>query len=256
VKNIKTIYSLAKLTASEWIRLKFFHVILSLGILFMAFSHLLSSLTFSVQERLLYDFGLGALELGLIMIASLIGSHTIQREIDRKTMFLLLARPIPRSHVVIGSWGAIVILSLLFTAGFTVSLVLTAPGEVPYAGILVSALCSFQKSWVITSVAVAFGLMVRPIMAFVASICYWVLCYSVTDIEFFLKKMKLDFVIDLLNIFKKLLPEFYSYNWKSYFYTQNVPKVEEIIWVTCHNLAWTFIWLLIGALVFRRKEIV
>jgi ABC-type transport system involved in multi-copper enzyme maturation permease subunit len=256
MKNLSTIYSLAKLTASEWMRLKFFHVILALGVLFMAFSHLLSSLTFSVQERLLYDFGLGALELGLIMIASLIGSHTIQREIDRKTLFLLLARPIPRSHVVLGSWGAIFILSFLFTLGFVASLVITAPGTVPYAGIFISALCSFQKCWVITGVAIAFGLMVRPIMALVASVCYWVLCYSIVDIEFFVKKLKLDFAVDLLNIVKKLLPEFYSFNWKSYFYTQNVPKIDEVLWVTCHNLAWTFVWLLIGALVFRRKEIV
>jgi len=256
MRNLKTVYSLAKLTASEWMRLKFFHVILALGVLFMLFSHLLSSLTFSVQERLLYDFGLGALEVGLIMIASLIGSHTIQREIDRKTMFLLLARPIPRSHVVLGSWGAIFLLSLLFTVGFVISLVLTAPGDVPLDGILISALCSFQKSWVITSVAIAFGLMVRPIMALVASVCYWVLCYSIVDVEFFAKKLKIDFVMDLVNIFKKLLPEFYSYNWKSYFYTQNVPQLNEVFWVTCHNIAWTIVWLLIGAVVFRRKEIV
>ena len=256
MKSLKTIFSLAKLTSSEWLRLKFFHVIVALGILFMVFSHLLSSLTFSVQERLLYDFGLGALELGLIMIASLIGSHTIQREIDRKTMFLLLARPIPRSHVVLGSWGAIFILSLLFTGGFVASLLLTAPGEVPYQGVLISAFCSMQKGWVITSVAIAFGLMVRPIMALVASISYWILCYSIVDIEFFAQKLKLDYLIDLVSFLKKLLPEFYTYNWKSNFYTQNVPFANEVMWVTCHNLAWTVVWLLIGALVFRRKEIV
>lgn len=256
MKSFRTIYSLAKLTASEWMRLKFFHVIITLGILFMIFSHLLSSLTFSVQERLLYDFGLGALEFALVMIASLIGSHTIQREIDRKTMFLLLARPIPRSHVVLGSWGAILLLSLLFTGGFVVSLLVTAPGSIPYAGVFVSALCSFQKSWVITGVAIAFGVMVRPIMALVASVGYWFFCYSIVDVEFFVKKMELDYLMELFKVLKKLFPEFYTYNWKSYFYTQNVPQMNEVMWVTMHNLAWTIIWLLVGSLVFRRKEIV
>ncbi len=256
MKNLRTIYSLAKLTASEWIRLKFFHVILALGVLFMAFSHLLSSLTFSVQERLLYDFGLGALEMGLMMIAGLIGSHTIQREVDRKTMFLLLARPIPRAHVVLGSWGAIVILSLLFTAGFVTSLLLTAPADVPYTGVFISALCSFQKSCVVTAVAIAFGVMVRPIMALVASVCYWILCYSIVDVEFFVKKLEMDIVADAVHLFKKLLPEFYNYNWKSFYYTQNIPQWNEVGWVTLHNLAWAIVWLLIGSLVFRRKEIV
>ena len=120
MKKISTIYSLAKLIASEWMRLKFFHIVLFFGIGFIGFSHLLSSLTFSVQERLLYDFGLGSLELGLIMVASMIGSHTIQREIDRKTMFVILARPIPRSFVIVGAWGAIA--TGIFAAPFINSL--------------------------------------------------------------------------------------------------------------------------------------
>lgn len=256
MKNLMTIFSLAKLTAQEWIRLKFFHIVIFFGVCFIGFSHLLSSLTFSVQERLLYDFGLGSLELGLIMVASLIGSHSIQREIDRKTLFVILARPIPRSYVVVGAWGAIAILCTIFCIGFLVSLIITAPGEIPYKGLLISAVCSFQKALVVISFAIAFGLLVRPILALVASISYWLLCYSIVDIEFFINKANIENADILLKIIKKVLPEFYSYNWKSYYYTQNIPNMSEVMWTSFHNLSWICIWLLVGALVFRRKEIV
>ncbi|MGZ3690295.1 MAG: ABC transporter permease [Pseudobdellovibrio sp.] len=256
MKKLKTIYSLSKLTASEWIRLKFFHIVIFFGLGFVGFSHLLSSLTFSVQERLLYDFGLGSLEIGLIMVASLIGSHIIQREIDRKTMFVILARPIPRGSVVLGAWGAIAILCTIFAVGFLASLMITTPGEIPYAGLLVSAFCSWQKALVITSFAIAFGLLVRPILALVASVAYWVLCYSILDIEFFAKKAENPALDSVLGLIKKVLPEFYSFNWKSYYYVQNIPNSSEIAWTTLHNLSWICIWLLIGTLVFRRKEIV
>ena len=256
MKKLKTIFSLSKLTASEWIRLKFFHIVIFFGLGFIGFSHLLSSLTFSVQERLLYDFGLGSLEVGLIMVASLIGSHTIQREIDRKTMFVILARPIPRSYVVLGAWGAIAILCTIFCVGFLCSLMITTPGEIPYSGLFISAFCSWQKALVITSFAIAFGLLVRPILALVASVAYWILCYSIVDIEFFVKKANIENMDVVLNVFKKALPEFYSFNWKTYYYVQNIPNSSEIMWTTLHNLSWICIWLLIGALVFRRKEIV
>ena len=256
MKNFKTIYTLAKLTAQEWIRLKFFHIVIFIGVCFIGFSHLLSSLTFSVQERLFYDFGLGSLELGLIMVASMIGSHTIQREIDRKTLFVILARPIPRSFVVVGAWGAIAILSIIFCIGFLFSLIITAPGLVPYEGLLISAYCSLLKAFVIISFAIAFGLLVRPILALVASISYWFLCYSILDIEFFINKAQIENANIILGLFKKVLPEFYSYNWKSYYYTQNLPTTNEIMWTSFHNLTWICIWLLVGALVFRRKEIV
>lgn len=256
MKQLMTIFSIAKLNASEWIRLKFFHIIIFIGLILIAFSHLLSSLTFSVQERLLYDFGLAGLEIGLVMIASLIGSHSIHREIDRKTMFVLLARPIPRSSIVIGAFGSILILCLLFFAGFLLSIVLTAGGAIPYEGLLLSSLSSLGKAMVICSVAIAFGLLVRPLLALVASVSYWILSYSLLDVEYFVSKMETEGPKNLVNVIKKFVPEFYNYNWKSYFYVTNVPRAEEFMWTSLHSLSWICIWLLVACMVFRRKEIV
>jgi Cu-processing system permease protein len=257
MKTLKTIFSLAKLSASEWIRLKFFHIIVFFGLLFILFSHLLSSLTFSVQERLLYDFGLGSLEVGLVMIASLIGSHSIHREIERKTMFVLLARPIPRSAIVVGSWGSIFILSTLFMVGFLTSIILTNPAALNVIdGLLISAFSSFGKSMVVASVAISFGILVRPMLALAASVSYWILCYSIVDVEFFIRKMNSEDLMRAVHFFKKIIPEFYNYNWKSYFYIQNVPRGEEVFWTFLHSGAWVFLWLFLGCFFFRRKEIV
>lgn len=253
---LRTVISLARLNSREWIRLKFFHIVIFFGVLLIIFSHMLSTLTFSVQERLLYDFALGSLEISLIMIASLIGTHAIQREVDRKTMFVLLARPIPRNSIVIGAWGSILILSLLFTAGFLVSFLATSGHSVPMYGVFVSAFTTLLKTMVITSVALAFGLLVRPILALVATICYWILCYSMNDIEFFVNKIESVEIQSTFEVLKNLFPEFYTYNWKSYYYVQNVPTGGEILWSSLHSMSWMCIWLLIACVVFRRKEIV
>lgn len=253
---LRTVISLAQLNSREWIRLKFFHIVIFFGVLLIIFSHLLSTLTFSVQERLLYDFALASLEISLVMMASLIGTHAIQREVDRKTMFVLLARPIPRNSIVLGAWGSILILSLLFMAGFLISFLGTSGNSVPMYGVFVSAFTTLLKTMVITSVALAFGLIVRPILALVATISYWVLCYSMIDIEFFVKKMDSPELQNTFDIMKKLFPEFYTYNWKSYYYVQNVPTNGEILWTSLHSISWVCIWLLIACLVFRRKEIV
>lgn len=256
MRTLYTVFILAKLNASEWIRLKFFHIVLFFAILFLAFSHLLSALTFSVQERLLYDFGLAGLEIGLIMIASLIGSHSIQREIDRKTLFVLLSRPIPRSSVVIGSWLSIFLLSLIFTFGFLGSLIFTADGGIAYKGLFIAAYASLLKALVITSFSIACGLMVRPLLALVATISYWILCYSVLDIQFFANKMPDSPLIKVIEVLKKVLPEFYAYNWKSYYYITNVPSEASVLWATFHSIAWICLWLFLATMFFRKKEIV
>lgn len=256
MRQFYSIFTIAKLNASEWIRLKFFHIIIFFGLVFIGFSHMLSSLTFSVQERLLYDFGLAGLELGLIMISSLIGSHSIQREIDRKTLFVLLARPIPRSNIVLGSWLSILVLCFLFSSGFILSLIYSSGSSSHNLGLVIATFSSLLKAMVISSFAIACGLLVRPILALCASICYWILCYSLPDIKYFLLKLKDQSFLNLFDVFEKLIPQFYLYNWKSYYYILNMPKGSEILWSFFHSLGWTFVWLFLATLFFRRKEIV
>lgn len=256
MNHVYSIFILAKLNASEWIRLKFFHIIIFFGLVFIGFSHMLSSLTFSVQERLLYDFGLAGLELGVIMISSLIGTHSIQREIDRKTLFVLLARPIPRSNIVLGSWLSILILCFLFSSGFLLSLIFSSEGDSHNLGLAIASFGSLLKAMVISSFAIACGLLVRPILALGATICYWMLCYSLPDIKFFILKLQDHFLMNVFEIFEKLTPQFYNYNWKAYYYVINIPSKSEILWSFFHSLGWTFVWLFLASLFFRRKEIV
>jgi ABC-type transport system involved in multi-copper enzyme maturation permease subunit len=256
MKQMYSILILAKLNASEWIRLKFFHIIIFFGLVFIAFSHLLSSLTFSVQERLLYDFGLAGLELGLIVISSLIGSHSIQREIDRKTLFVLLSRPIPRSNVVLGFWLSIIILCFLFSSGFLFSLIFSSGKSNYNIGLVLATFSSFLKAMVVSSFAIACGLLVRPILALGATVSYWVLCYAIKDIEFFVSKLKDDSLMAVIKNIEIFLPEFYRYNWKSYYYMMNTPSSSEVWWAIFHSLGWVSVWLFLASLFFRRKEIV
>lgn len=252
---MKSIFILSILGAKEWIRLKFFHLVIFIALLFIVFSHLLSSLTFSVQERLLFDFGLAGLEIGLVFISSLIGSHAIHREIERKTLFVLLARPIPRWHLVMGAWGALIILNLIFTLGFSLSFMTSAGFWTLFEGFLIAASSSVLKALVISSFALAMGLLVRPLLALGTAVSYWALCYSLPEVQFFVAKLKNPTLTGVINLLDKLIPQFYRFNWKSYYYVVNSPTSSEISWMIVHCLAWTCVWLFLGSLFFQRKEI-
>lgn len=256
MNQIYSILIIAKLTASEWIRLKFFHIIIFFGLVFIGFSHMLSSLTFSVVERLLFDFGLAGLELGVIMISSLIGTHSIQREIDRKTLFVLLARPIPRTNIVLGSWLSVMILCLLFSVGFLLSLIISSGRTTHNMGLVIATFSSMSKAMVISSFAIACGLLVRPILALGATICYWLLCYSLPDIKFFVSKLQDPVLLRVFDFIEFIVPQFHKYNWKSFYFVTNLPNGSEIVWSLFHSLGWTFFWLTMASLFFRKKEIV
>lgn len=256
MKKLKSLLILTQLNTREWLRLKFFHVIVFFALLFIAFSHLLSSLTFSVQQRLVFDFGLAGLEISLVMIASLIGTHSIQREIDRKTLLVLISRPIPRGYLVIGSWLSVLLLSFFFCAGFLLSMVLTIDSQINFKGLYAAALSTFLKGGLVAAFAVACGLIVRPILALGASVIYWILCYSMPDIEFFVSKTENKSLLSAIQMAEHLVPKFHLYNWKSYHFIQSAPQFSEVLWAVGHSLAWICFWLFLAVQFFRRKEIV
>ncbi|MFZ3228722.1 MAG: ABC transporter permease subunit [Pseudobdellovibrio sp.] len=256
MNSIQSILTLSLLGTREWIRLKFFNIVIFMSLIFIGFSYLLSTLTFSVQERLLFDFGLAGLEIGLLFISAMIGSYAIHREMDRKTLFVLLIRPIPRWNLIIGFFGAIVILSLIFSIGFSFSLLVASNNWALVHAFIISVFSSFMKSLVISSFALAMGLLVRPILSLVMTFCYWVLCYSMPDIQYFVKKINSESLNKILEIADFITPQFYRMNWKSYYYITNPPLLSELGWVVFYCLGWTFFWLFVAAFVFRRKEIV
>lgn len=256
MSSFKSIHILAVLGAREWIRLKFFYLVIFVSLLFIGFSHLLSSLTFAVQERLLFDFGLGGLELGLLLISSLIGSHAIQREVDRKTLLVILARPLPRWHIIMGAWGTLLILNLIFTFGFSLALILSSESIQLFGGFAISAFSCLLKALVISSFSLAMGLIVRPILALGAGFCYWVLCYSVPDLQYFVRRLQDSQMQKMTEVLDIIVPRFYLFNWKSYYFIVNPPNFSDLTWATAHCLAWTLFWLLVASHFFKRKEIV
>ena len=256
MNSLKSIYTLSMLGTREWVRLKFFSIVVFISILFLGFSYLLSTLTFAVQERLLFDFGLGGLEMGLLFISAMMGSYAIQREIDRKTLFVLLVRPIPRWHIIVGAFGSLFVLSFIFTFGFGMSLILASESRSILDSFILICGISFMKSLVLSSFALAMGLLVRPIFSLVMTFCYWILAYSIPDIEFFIKKLNSESFNILIKILDTATPQFYRMNWKSFYFLNHRPSQMDIFWSLGTCLGWTFLWLFVASLVFKRKEIV
>lgn len=256
----KVIFTLSILSAKEWLHLRFFHIILFFAAFLLFFGYLLSSLTFAVQDRLFYDFAFAGLELCLVALVAAIGSHAIQREIDRRTMYVLLTRPIPKWALVMSVIGSIKILSLIFISFFVLSLLISSwiislGQQSSIVSILVLTFITYLKALLIASFAVSASLIVRPLLALVLSISYWLLSYSTPDLVFFLKKTQSVYLQKAGVVFDVLIPQFYRMNWKSYEFLVNLPNSDQILWAVFHCLGWILFWAAAASFLFQRKEI-
>jgi Cu-processing system permease protein len=107
------VFSVGWVTFREIIRDKILYNILMISVILLGLGFLASKMTFVRPDRIVLDFGISAISLSSVAIAILIGSGMINRELERRTIFLALSRPIYRFQFITGKFFGLTLVLML-----------------------------------------------------------------------------------------------------------------------------------------------
>ena len=108
------ILSIAKNTVGEAIRRRILLVILLVGILFLVIAPSLSMLTARQEQTVLISLTLGVIQLTSAVIALVLTVYMIPNEVERRTIYTILAKPVQRWQFLVGKYlGAIGALGMM-----------------------------------------------------------------------------------------------------------------------------------------------
>jgi ABC-type transport system involved in multi-copper enzyme maturation permease subunit len=102
------------------------------------FSLVIGSFTLLSAPRVVSDLGAASISLFGVLVAIVIGATTLHRELEQKTIFPILARPISRSEYLVGKFFGIMLTIFVFIAADT-GLVLSLCGTLGGANAIVVA---------------------------------------------------------------------------------------------------------------------
>lgn len=91
-------------TFRETVRDKILYNLVFFALLLIGASVLLGTLTIGEQSRIINDLGLAAINLVAVIIAIFVGIGLVTKEIDRRTIYTILARPITRVQFILGKY--------------------------------------------------------------------------------------------------------------------------------------------------------
>ena len=91
----------------------------------MLFGVVLSSLSYVERERMVQDFAFASIRLFSVAIAVFVGVGLIHKEVDRRTVYTILSKPLSRAEFLIGKYTGLILIIWLqvaimasFFAGF------------------------------------------------------------------------------------------------------------------------------------------
>jgi len=168
VGSMRRIIAIARNTVLEAVRNRAF-----VGMGIAAFGLIVTSIAISglavrgQTERVLIDFGLATISLLEVVIAITMGVILVYKEIDRKTFYLILPKPVRRTEVLVGKFAgllAVLLVSLLImSSGWIISLLARGVG-IP-AGIVQALALVWTQAALITAVAIFFSTFTSPVLS-------------------------------------------------------------------------------------------
>lgn len=262
--SIGRIYAVALNTFIEASRNRAFVGLGIASVGLVATSMALSQLAVRDQAaRVLVDFGLFAISLLEAVIAIVMGVILIFKEVDRKTFYLVLPKPVRRSEVILGKYvgllGVLLVALVLMGAAWFISLWLrNCPIE---ADMIKALILIYVEAALVTSAALFFSSFATPIMSGVFTFGIFLVGRSVSLLDELLRARK---GVLVRNPIARAIGEFVS----AYFPDLSVFHIgKEIIlgvpvgWdyvlgCALYCLGYSIFFLALAILIFRRKDFV
>jgi hypothetical protein len=104
------VVAIALNTFKEAVRNKVLYFLLIFALLIMGFSAVISDLSIASPEKLIKDLGLASIDFFGFLIAVFVGVYLVYNELDRKTIYTIVSKPIDRTQFLLGKF-----FGLLFT---------------------------------------------------------------------------------------------------------------------------------------------
>lgn len=149
---MKKVAAIAIVTIREALRQKLAVNLLVFAMALVVASFTISQLTFGEQYRIIVDIGLSSMEVFGTLIAVFLGAGLIAREVERRTVYPIVAKPVSRAEYVIGRYLGLVATTtlnlLVMVAVFTLVLAYYLKGvgflyDSPFLAVVASMVVRF-----------------------------------------------------------------------------------------------------------------
>jgi ABC-type transport system involved in multi-copper enzyme maturation permease subunit len=159
---------IAQNTFREAIRDRVLFGMVIAGVVLLALTQVVSPLAMGEGLRLTVDLGLSAITFLGLLVVLLVGTNLVAKEIERRTIFNLLSRPVARPVYLIGKWAGLSasLWCVAGTLGAGLWLLLALLGHANYAPALLQAVyLEALELTLVTALAVLFSALSTPVLS-------------------------------------------------------------------------------------------
>jgi ABC-type transport system involved in multi-copper enzyme maturation permease subunit len=251
-----SLLAIALNTARELARNKLLYLLLLFALLLIGASLLLASLTIGQWERIINDVGLATVQLGGVLVAVLVGAGVVAGEVDRRTLYVALAKPVSRGAFVAGRYLGLCATLFVIVAleGIALSAVLAAAGFPMGATGAAALLLIFVELVVLAGLATLFSTFTTTTLAAILALATFVIGHLAGELAALAAQAEgpQSWVLLLIS---RIVPRLDLLDLKAHAANQLPIDPAFVASVAAHGLGYATATLLLGMAVFARRDL-
>jgi len=254
--RLQRIWTIAINTVREAIRNKLLYTLLFFAVLVIAVAVLIASLSYVEGERIIQDVGLAAIRLFSLGIAVFVGIGLIHGEVERRTIYTILSKPVSRTDFLLGKWLGLVLtvwmqLAFMGLAFAGVSLATGAPLGIGHATAL---LMVGVELILVVAIATLFSSFTTPMLSALFTLGIWAAGHLSRDLLALGQQAESKAMAAAATWLYRVLPDLESFNLTIQAVHGLPIAPEEVGLPILYALGYVTALLIVAATIFHRRD--
>jgi ABC-type transport system involved in multi-copper enzyme maturation permease subunit len=254
---MNAIVAIALNTFREAIRDRILYLILAFALVLIALAHFVSLLTIGSEVKIVKDLGLSAISVFGLLTAVFVGVSLVFKEIERRTVYTLLAQPVRRWQFVCGKYAglSLVLAATVLLTAAALFLAVAMKGE-STAGLGSAIVLAFVELELVAAFAVLFSSFTNPILAAVGTVATYVVGHLSWSFDLLEKRITGEGGKALCRVLHAVLPNLDRLNVKSAAVHGLALPPGYFVAAVAYGVLYAVAIVILACLIFERREFV
>ena len=255
--NLIRVFTIANNGFQEVIRDRILYFIGFFSLLLILAQRIIPEIAAGTHEKILLDFGIGAIAILSVIVAIFVGTALINKEIEKRTLLMLIPKPISRAELILGKHlGLTAVLGVTIAIMMAIYLAMLSLSNISYptGALIVTGIYLLIELALIVAVAILFGVFTSSILATLLSFGVYLMGHFSEDLVELGKLSKNASIESLTTSLYLVLPNLSRLNLKNEAVYGLLPSTTELISHALYGLLYTALLLIISMMIFAQKE--
>jgi len=250
------IWAIVENTFKESLRQRILMLLIIFSVLVIVVSVFLEPFALGEAPKILRDFGIAAASLFGVLIVIIIGSTLIHKDIEKRTIYTVITKPVKRSEIIIGKFlGLLLLIAILQCAMIVIHQLVIFIYEGAFdLPLFITIPFSLLEIMILLGILLLFSSFSSPTISAIMGIIFFVIGHASPDLKLFADQVNVAILKYLAYGFYYILPNLENFNLRIDLVYKLPIHLDQLLFSICYGLIYTIFLLYVSIIVFEKRE--